>query len=55
MSNLWFEGKKTFNILLTEEDLKMLVMILEAGSYGGLADEKAMVKDRILFQLRGQL
>lgn len=54
-SKLWFEGKKNFTIIMTEEDLKFLVLVLEEGSHGVMSEEKSRVKDRILFQIRDQL
>jgi hypothetical protein len=53
--NLWFKGKKTFKIALSEMDLKLLVFILEDGSHGGMTDEKLKVKESIISQIKDQL
>ncbi|MBU1067640.1 hypothetical protein KKE60_07615 [Patescibacteria group bacterium] len=52
---LWFEGKKTYNLILTEDDLKSVLKALEQLSNGHFTEKQNefdVVKTRIYFQMR---
>ena len=52
---LWFEGEKTYNLILTEDDLKSVLKALEqlsAGHFAEKQNEFDVVKTRIYFQMR---
>ena len=54
-NKLWFEGKKTYKIILTEEDLSSVLKALEKLSAGHFADQQNefdVAKTRIYFQIR---
>jgi len=55
-NKLWFEGKKTYNIILTDEDLNIVLKALDklsAGHFAEKQNEFDKVKTRIYFQLKG--
>jgi len=54
---LWFEGKKTYNIIFTDEDLRIVLLALEKLSPGHFTEKQnefEKVKTRIYFQMRIQ-